>query len=388
MSQNAVGKPIPPGARAPSVRAGNRNPAAKADDPEGRLARAQAGARALTPQQRAAIVIALLGPENAGPVVEKIEDRHLKAFYQSYEGLSRIPREVLLATVADFVAELKNLSGTLKGGKTEARELTAQLFDAARSARIFGGDINAKPKADIWLRLAREKAGDLAVYLAKKRAQIIAIVLGQMPNALAGEVLAELPEELTSDVVRRLSRPVKVDETTLAALGDVMEAEYFADDSTGSDSAPDNPLATVSSILSVLPGNKRDTILKFLAEKEPQEAERIRQTMLTFEGLATRISRTSVPTIFRQMEPGQLLLALKLAATNAPDTLEFFYANVSKRMVEQYKEQIEELGPVKKKDAESAQAAMMSLIARLEKDGEIELIRQETEEEGDQEERI
>ncbi|GGD17601.1 FliG C-terminal domain-containing protein [Aquisalinus flavus] len=387
MSQNAVGKPIPPGARTPALRGNNRNPAARADDPEGRLARAQAGARALTPQQRAAIVIALLGPESAGPVVEKIEDRHLKAFYQSYEGLSRIPREVLLATVADFVAELKNLSGTLKGGKTEARELTAQLFDAARSARIFGGDINAKAKADIWLRLAREKAGDLAVYLSKKRPQIIAIVLGQMPNALAGEVLAELPEELTSDVVRRLSKPVKVDEDTLRALGDVMEAEYYAND-TASDVAPDNPLATVSSILSVLPGNKRETILKFLAEKEPQEAERIRQTMLTFEGLATRISRTSVPTIFRQMEPDQLLLALKLAATNAPETLEFFYSNVSKRMVEQYKEQIEELGPVKKKDAESAQAAMMSLIARLEKDGEIELIRQETEEEGDEEERI
>jgi len=388
MNQNAVGKPIGQGNRTPAVRnANNRNPATKADDPEGRLARAQAGARALTAQQRAAIVIALLGPENAGPVVEKIEDRHLKAFYQSYEGLSRIPREVLLATVADFVAELKNLSGTLKGGKTEARELTAQLFDSARSARIFGGDINAKPKADIWLRLAREQAVDLAAYLAKKRAQIIAIVLGQLPNALAGEVLAELPEELTSDVVRRLSKPVKVDEATLKALGDVMEAEYYADD-TSSDTTTDNPLATVSSILSVLPGNKRETILKFLADKEPQEAERIRQTMLTFEGLSARISRTSVPTIFRQMEPDQLLMALKLAATNAPETLEFFYANVSKRMVEQYKEQIEEMGPVKKKDAESAQAAMMSLIARLEKEGEIELIRQEAEEEGDDEERI
>ena len=319
--------------------------------------------------------------------MEKIEDRHLKAFYQSYEGLSRIPREVLLATVADFVAELKNLSGTLKGGREEARELSAQLFDPERSARIFGGEVNAKPKADIWLRLAREQAVDLAAYLEKKRAQIIAIVLGQMPNALAGEVLAELPEELTSDVVRRLSKPAKIDEATLGALGNVMEAEYFVED-TASDSMPDNPLATVSSILSVLPGNKRETILKFLADKEPQEAERIRQTMLTFEGLATRISRTSVPTIFRQMEPEQLLMALKLAASNAPETLEFFYANISKRMVEQYKEQIEELGPVKKKDAESAQAAMMSLIARLEKDGEIELIRQETEEEDDEEERI
>ena len=111
------------------------------------------------------------------------------------------------------------------------------------------------------------------------------------------------------------------------------------------------------------------------------------QTMLTFETLPTRIARNSVPVIVRQMEPEKLLQALKLAASNAPDTLEFFYANISKRMVEQYQEQIQDLGPVRKRDAEAAQAAMMSLIARLEKEGEIELIRQEVEAE-DEEERI
>ena len=52
--------------------------------------------------EKAAVILALLGPENASPVVEKIKDEHLRAFIHTLENLKLIPRESLLSAVADF----------------------------------------------------------------------------------------------------------------------------------------------------------------------------------------------------------------------------------------------------------------------------------------------
>ena len=52
------------------------------------LADADAKAAApLTAPQKAALLIAALGPDAAGPIMEKISDKHLKAFA---EALSRV----------------------------------------------------------------------------------------------------------------------------------------------------------------------------------------------------------------------------------------------------------------------------------------------------------
>jgi flagellar motor switch protein FliG len=56
--------------------------------------------------EKAAVILALLGPENASPVVEKIKDEHLRAFIHTLENLKLIPRESLLSAVADFITEL------------------------------------------------------------------------------------------------------------------------------------------------------------------------------------------------------------------------------------------------------------------------------------------
>ncbi len=96
------------------------------------------GPRVLSGPEKAAVILALLGAENAGPVVEKIEDKHLRSFMNALENLKAIPRESMLATVADFITELSARRGGFRGGPAAARELAESLFAQEHAARLFG----------------------------------------------------------------------------------------------------------------------------------------------------------------------------------------------------------------------------------------------------------
>ena len=331
----------------------------------------------LTSAQKAAVIIALLGPEKAGPVMELIEDRHLRSFVKSYEKMASIPREVLLAAVADFVTELKQSLGSLKGGPKEARELAEQLLDEDRLARLFGEAVappaEEKDEDDIWSLLAEKDASDLASYLEGQRPQVCAIVLGQLSPEKAGEVLAELPDAFGRKIVALLSDPPKIDDATLATIGAVIRQEYLNNETA--EGTRENPLGAVSSILSVLPTEKREGLLEFMMEKDPDKAEKIRKGLITFEDIPDRLPRNAIPVIFREMEQDTLLKALKFGEETAPGSVEYLYSNISQRMAEQYKEQVEGLGAVSKKQGEAALSGMMSLISRLDKDGTITLIK-------------
>ena len=50
-----------------------------------------------------------------------------------------------------------------------------------------------------------------------------------------------------------------------------------------------------------------------------------------------------------------------------------FYASISKRAAESLKEEIEMLGPVRLKDVEAAQDAIIQVVRRLEEEGQISL---------------
>lgn len=331
----------------------------------------------LTAAQKAAVIITLLGSDKAGPLMEMVEDRHLRTFVKSYEKLNAVPRSVLLAAVADFVTQLHQSLGSLQGGAKKARAFTEETLNEDRVARIFG-EVMAPPTEegegdDIWALLAQKDGKELATYLQTQRAQVGGIVLGQFSPEKAGEVLAELPDEQSCKIVALLSDPPKIDQTTLATIGTVIRQEFL--ETTNDDKEDENPLEMVSSILSVLPTEKREGLLDFMMEKDPLKAEKIRKGLMTFEDLPDRLPRNGVPVLFRKMEENILLQALKFGEETVPGTTEYLFSNISQRMAEQYKEQMESLPPVSQKQGEGAQSVMMALISRLEKDGAITLIK-------------
>jgi flagellar motor switch protein FliG len=130
----------------------------------------------------------------------------------------------------------------------------------------------------------------------------------------------------------------------------------------------------IEAIVAVLNGVDRATertILDSLEIQDPELAEEIKKRMFVFEDIATLDNR-SIQRVIRDVENTDLQLALKVASE---EVREVIFRNMSKRMADTFKEEMEFMGPVRLRDVEEAQSRIVAIIRRLEEAGEIIIAR-------------
>jgi flagellar motor switch protein FliG len=91
--------------------------------------------------------------------------------------------------------------------------------------------------------------------------------------------------------------------------------------------------------------------------------------MFTFDDLV-RVDGQGVQVLVRSVPKEQLLLALKGASENLRD---LFFKNMSERAGKMFKEDLANLGPVRLRDVDEAQAAVVMMAKDLAAQGQITL---------------
>lgn len=112
-------------------------------------------------------------------------------------------------------------------------------------------------------------------------------------------------------------------------------------------------------------------ILTDLENDNPELVEEIKKRMFVFEDIVTLDNR-AIQRVIRDCENEDLMLALKVSSD---EVKEIVFKNMSKRMVETFKEEMEYMGPVRLRDVEEAQSRIVAIIRRLEEAGEIVIAR-------------
>jgi hypothetical protein len=95
--------------------------------------------------------------------------------------------------------------------------------------------------------------------------------------------------------------------------------------------------------------------LTALEDRSHDSAERIRALMFVFEDL-NKLDPGGVQTLLRSVEKDQLALALKGSSDGLRD---LFFSNMSERAAKILREDMESMGPVRLKDVDAAQSAMV-----------------------------
>ncbi|MEO0993004.1 MAG: FliG C-terminal domain-containing protein, partial [Pseudomonadota bacterium] len=118
----------------------------------------------------------------------------------------------------------------------------------------------------------------------------------------------------------------------------------------------------------------RTHVLDSIGESQPDFAEEIKRKMFTFEDIPARIETRDVSAIIRGAEPDVLLRALAGARETMPESAEFILSNISSRMAEQLRENLNEIGKVRRKESEAAQNEIIMLIRGMVDRAEIKLV--------------
>jgi len=100
-------------------------------------------------------------------------------------------------------------------------------------------------------------------------------------------------------------------------------------------------------------------------------AQEIKKRMFVFDDIVTLDNR-SIQRFLREVDNNQLALALKGSSEDVQKTI---FNNMSKRMQDMIKEDIDYMGPVRLRDVEDAQQKIVNIIRKLEDAGEIVISR-------------
>lgn len=206
-------------------------------------------------------------------------------------------------------------------------------------------------------------------FIQNEHPQTIALILSYLESEQAGQILSDLPQEVQADVAKRIAL---MDSTSPEIINEVEAIlEQKLSTTAMSDYTETGGIEAVVEVLNSVDRSTERTILDALEIQDPELAEEIKKRMFVFEDIVTLDNR-SIQRVIRDCENEDLQLALKVASD---EVKEIVLSNMSQRMAETFKDEMEFMGPVRLRDVEEAQTRIVAVIRRLEEAGEIIIAR-------------
>lgn len=331
--------------------------------------------RGLNAREKAAVIVRLLVAEGSPLPITSLPEHMQAALAEQMGQMRLVDRTTLSAVVAEFLGELEQVGLSFPGGIEGALSMMDGHISATAANRLrrLAG---ASAKADPWDRIMALDAERLLPILIDESVEVAAVMLSKLPVPKAAELLGKLPGERARRVAFAVSLTGNVDPETVRRIGLSLAGQL---ENLPARAFDGDPVERVGAILNVSPAFTREDVLKGLEETDATFAEQVRRAIFTFIHIPERLASRDVPKLVRAVEPIALITALAGAANDATQTAtaDFILANMSQRMAQSLREEIEARGAVKEKDAEMAMNAVITAIRGLEASGEVVLIRDE-----------
>lgn len=320
-------------------------------------------ARKLTGPEKAAVVLLSLGEEHTA-LWQQLDDEEIKEVSQAMAGLGTVTAAVVEEVLVEFVSGIGG-SGSLMGSYEQTQRLLASFMPGDRVEALME-EIRGPAGRTMWDKLGNVNEAVLANYLKNEYPQTVAVVLSKIKPDHASRVLTALPEDFALECVQRMLRMEPVQRDILDKIEQTLRSEFMSNLARTSKRDSHELMADIFNSFD------RQTEARFigaLEERNRDAAERIRALMFVFEDLS-RLDPGGVQTLLRAVEKDQLALALK----GASDPLrEMFFSNMSERASKIMREDMDSMGPVRLKDVDSAQMAMVQVAKDLAARGDIML---------------
>ncbi|SPU53682.1 Flagellar motor switch protein FliG [Brevundimonas vesicularis] len=325
----------------------------------------------LSGPEKAAVILLALGEEHTA-LWERLDDDEVKEISQAMATLGNVSAEAVEALMIEFVSGLSG-SGAVIGSYEQTQKLLAAFLPKDRVDGLME-EIRGPAGRTMWDKLGNVNEAVLANYLKNEYPQTVAVILSKVRSDHAARVLTSLPEDFALECVQRMLRMEPVQREILDKIEATLRTEFMSNLARTSKRDSHEMMADIFNSFD------RQTEARFigaLEERNRESAERIRALMFVFEDLS-KLDPGGVQTLLRAVDKDSLGLAMKGASEGLR---EMFFSNMSERASKIMREDMESMGPVRLKDVDAAQMAMVQVAKDLAAKGDIMLAGQGTDDE-------
>lgn len=320
------------------------------------------GARA-----RVAILMIALGQETTAEVMKHMNDYEIEEIAQSISELEVVTTEHEDQVLEEFEQLLLAGEYVSQGGMDFARGALERAIGPRRASQLLDR-VNSTKTSGFYM-LKNVDPNQIIPFLCKEHPQTIALVLSQLDSNQAAGVLNGLREDVQADVAFRIAGMRNISPNVLRELEASLAGELETILS-GQVTEIGGPKA-VAEILNHTGRSIEKAVLERLDAQDPDMAEGVRNQMFTFDDIATLTDR-EIQLILREVDSKDLAVALRGAS---PEMQNRIFANVSDRVGEMMREEMDFSGPVRLSDVEEIQIRVVQTVRQLEEAGQVSIVR-------------
>ena len=318
----------------------------------------------LTPPQKAAAVIVSLGADKASGLYQFMEPEEIEALTLEVARLGMLDSEQTEAVLTEFYQNCMTSKAVTEGGLEYARSVLEKAFGNQTALALLEKVTKSlKNREFAFLDKADVKA--LFSALQNERPQTMALVLSYVDPDKAAGVIEQLEPRRQIRVVEAIATMESASPAAIKTIEAEMERKFSS--IITQSNVKVGGIDYVAGIMNNLDRSSEKSIFDGLSAHNSELADEIRKRMFVFEDIITMDDR-SVQRFVRDCDPRDLVLALKTANADVANKL---FTNMSARMAESIRDDLEVTTNVRMKDVEDAQQRIVGVIRDLEERNEI-----------------
>lgn len=316
--------------------------------------------------EKAAQFLLVMGEEGAAGVLKHLTTEEIQKIGVEMTRLNEMTTDEVNNILAKFLEDVETDGSISVVADEYTRKVLEQALGIEAAAEILdkilmGGNTKGLDSLK-WMEPQL-----VAGIIKNEHPQIQAIVISYIGQDLAGEVLMHMSDQQVVEILIRMAELDSVDPKALSELNQSLEKQVEGVVSKQSSSL--GGVKPVADLLNSFDKSYEEGLMEKIRNTSEELAIRIQEEMFVFDDLKA-IPDRDFQKLLRELSTDRLAMALK----GADETItEKVIKNMSSRAADIFREDMEELGPVKIIDVEMAQKEVLAVAKKLADAGDIEL---------------
>ncbi len=318
----------------------------------------------ITGVQKVATIITAVGSDRAAEIYKHLPEEEVEKVTFEVSKLPFMEMNVVDAILSEFYQLCLTQKVITEGGVTYAKSILEKAFGEQSAEQLMNKVTKSlKVKAFDFMRKADPK--NMLAIVQNEHPQTIALILSHVRSDQASMVLSELPKDKRVDVVERIAKMDTASPDVIKSIEETLEKKFAS--VITMDTSDIGGVNYIADVLNQVDRSTEKIIFDELSIRDPDLVTEIRQKMFVFEDILA-LDESSIQRFIRDVDTKDLAVAIKGSNQEVTAVL---YANMPQRMQESIRSDIEYLHNVRMRDVEEAQQRIVSIIRRLEEEGEI-----------------
>jgi len=320
----------------------------------------------LTGTQRAAVLMLLLGEEQAANIIRFLSPKEVQGLGAAMVQVAELSQEAVNAVLDEFLAEIKRQTNLGLGTSDYVDKVFRRALGDDKAASVLGR-INPGHGSKGLEILTWMDARSIADMIQAEHPQVVAIILSVLETGVAAEVLNFLPPDARAEIMQRVASLEQVQPSAMDELEAIMKKQFSTNSSSKSSSL--GGVKAAANILNQTKTTLEAAVMSGLRDIDPDLMQQIQDNMFTFENLVS-VDNKGIAKIMANVEPDLMMKALKGASEAVKEK---FLGSMSERARGMFRDDMEALPPMRLSDVETAQKMVMRAARKLADAGDLVL---------------